>query len=100
MSEAVYHVATPEELAELMCCDEYTVLLGPDKFACMLGEPEDRSWCRDASLAVDRLNEQHSEIVKMREALEKLARLGNDIARAALATPEPPDDEPHARRTE
>jgi len=47
--------------------DEYSeyympILKGPDDFACMLGEPEDSSWARDGSEAVDRLNEQHAVI--------------------------------------
>lgn len=32
--------------------DEYSVLHGPDGFECVLGEPEDRTWTRDAHHAV------------------------------------------------
>lgn len=33
----------------------YSVLKGPDGFECWLTEPEDRSWSRDGSKVVERL---------------------------------------------
>jgi hypothetical protein len=69
MSEAAYHIATREELAGRDICDEYDTLLGPDGFECVLTEPEDRFWYRDASPAITRLNEQHAEIERLREML-------------------------------
>ncbi len=54
-----------EEFAE-----EYRpVLKGPDGFACMLGEPEDSTWTRDGAGAVDRLNNQHEEIERLKARL-------------------------------
>ncbi len=41
-------------------------LNGPDGWYAHLGEPEDRSWWRDGSDAVDRLNELHADLGAMR----------------------------------
>lgn len=46
------------------------VLLGPDDFACRLGEPEDCTWYRDGSEAMHRLNEQHGTIKKLKQEIE------------------------------
>jgi hypothetical protein len=53
-------------------------LIGPDGFECYLGEPEDCSWGRDGSDAVQRLNQQHREIERLREALERLLAAPRD----------------------
>ena len=53
--------------------ENYDVLVGPDGFECMLGEPEDRMWCRDGKQAVERLNDQHAEIVRLRSILGERA---------------------------
>jgi len=37
-------------------------LVGPNGFACYLGEPEDRTWTRDGALVVEELNRLYSEI--------------------------------------
>ena len=54
--------------------DEYwgKTLLGPDDFECLLGEPEDATWFRDGVPAMNRLNEQHVEILRLRNLLENL----------------------------
>lgn len=49
----------------------YDMLYGPDGFKCLLTEPEDRNWWRDGKAVVDKLNEQHEEIQKLREELKK-----------------------------
>lgn len=51
---------------------EYESLVGPDNFECFLGEPEDRSWYRDASAAVGRLNKQHAELLELRAEIARL----------------------------
>ena len=51
-----YVVATDEQKQELGYCEDYDLLLGPNGFECMLGEPEDCTWYRDGSGAVDELN--------------------------------------------
>lgn len=48
------------------CSEEYSMLVGPDGFECFLGESEDCTWDRDGGTAVDRLNEQHAELVELR----------------------------------
>ena len=51
--------------------DEYwgKVLLGPEGWDCLLGEPEDCTWYRDGSTAMNKLNEQHEEIQRLRQLL-------------------------------
>jgi hypothetical protein len=49
--------------------DDVDVLVGPDGFQCVLGEPEDRSWLRDGRDAVARLNQQHETIATLRREL-------------------------------
>jgi hypothetical protein len=74
MIESCYRRLSYAETAELY--DEtYDVLVGPDGFECMLGEREDRTWCRDGRQAVDRLNSQHREIERLRDALNRAERL-------------------------
>ena len=51
-----YRMATDEEKVELGVSWDYDLLIGPNDFECFLGEPEDRTWCRDASPVVDELN--------------------------------------------
>lgn len=56
-----YHVATEEELDKLGYCNELDLLIGPDGFECFLGEPEDRTWRRDAAAVVDELNQLRAD---------------------------------------
>ena len=87
-----YRVATQKEYSH----DEtYSVLLGPNGFKCSLGEPEDCSWYRDGSEAVERLNKLHEFIQywsyctrmgmnqycpeKKEELIEKLKELGINV---------------------
>lgn len=51
------------------CCDEYDVLIGPDKFECVLTEPEDRIWSRDLRIVMDELNRLHTENKKLKRRL-------------------------------
>jgi ribosomal protein L29 len=64
-----YRVATDGEKAELEMNPDLCVLVGPGGFCCYLGEPEDRTWYRDARPAVDELNRLHEELDKLRAAL-------------------------------
>lgn len=66
--EKPYHVDDDAD-----CCDEYSVLVGPDDFECFLGEAEDCTWRRDGQTAVDRLNEQHAELAELRQAVAKMS---------------------------
>ena len=50
--------------------EEYDMLVGPDGFACLLTEPEDRTWWRDGKTVVERLNEQYAEIERLRKQRE------------------------------
>ncbi len=43
-------------------CEAYSLLVGPGGFRCFLGEPEDSTWSRDGSDAVDRLNDLNDTI--------------------------------------
>jgi hypothetical protein len=43
-----YRIANTEEKDERGVSEEYDLLIGPNGFECFLGEPEDRSWDRDA----------------------------------------------------
>lgn len=52
-----------------------SILLGPDEFACRLGEPEDRTWGRDGREAVERLNAQHAELTTLRARLAEVERV-------------------------
>jgi hypothetical protein len=36
--------------------EDLDLLMGPNGFECRLGEPEDRTWYRDASDVIDELN--------------------------------------------
>lgn len=56
----VYRIATDEELREHDCCEDYDLLIGPNGFACLLTEPEDRRWSRDGRNAIKELNRQHA----------------------------------------
>jgi hypothetical protein len=52
------------------------LLLGPDEFECLLGEPEDCGWLRDGRDAVARLNEQDAEIKRLKNELLEAANPG------------------------
>lgn len=47
----------------------YSVLKGPDGFECWLTEPEDRSWRRDGSVVVDRLEELEEALAKANQMI-------------------------------
>jgi hypothetical protein len=51
------------------------VLTGPNGFNCYLQCPEDATWARDGSPAVDRLNAQHRRIVALDSAVVAAADL-------------------------
>lgn len=59
MSKA-YRQVTEEEKD---CAYEYDVAVGPAGFECMLTEPEDRTFYRDARTCLIRLNELHELLV-------------------------------------
>ena len=44
----------------------YSVLKGPDGFECWLTEPEDRSWYRDGSKVVARLEQLETKLAGLR----------------------------------
>lgn len=56
MTDKAYRRATQEEAKAEGVSDCYDLLVGPDGFTCFLGEPEDRTWGRDARRVVDELN--------------------------------------------
>ena len=58
MSEA-YREATHKEKKKLGYAEEYSLLLGPNGFECILGEPEDCTWQRDGRKVVEQLNRLH-----------------------------------------
>ena len=99
--QSVYTVHSGDECGGDPC---YDVLKGPGDFECWLTEPEDRSFWRDLSPVVERLEslEQSNTQLReqnrvLREALERLAILGNEplygnsagnvIAQKALGLP-------------
>ncbi len=51
-----YRIATDEEKSARGVSEDYDLLIGPGKFECFLGEPEDRSWSRDANAVMVELN--------------------------------------------
>lgn len=53
-------------------CEDYEVLHGPDGFMCLLGEPEDRWFTRDAKPIVAKLNEQHAKLAAAEARCEEL----------------------------
>jgi hypothetical protein len=65
-----YHPANEAERAKAEICDEYDLLIGPNGFECFLGEPEDRSWYRDASDVVSELNRLAAENASLLSALK------------------------------
>jgi hypothetical protein len=60
-----YHIATDEEKRKWGGAEEYDLLLGPDGFGCFLGEPEDRTWLRDAAPVVAELNRLYRTVVHL-----------------------------------
>jgi len=62
-----YHIVSDGDWDET-----YTMLKGPNNFECILTEPEDRCWERDGSDAVDRLNEQNTEIQSLQAEVAEL----------------------------
>lgn len=66
--------------------DEYDMLVGPGGFECLLTEPEDRTWYRDGSDVVDKLNEQHVRIEVLLSWLEDAVEfLGQEARKAAIS---------------
>lgn len=70
---SAYRVLTNDEVESLNYDPYYEVLIGPDGFECVLGEPEDRYWRRDGKDAVKRLNEQHEELERLRDLLSRIS---------------------------
>lgn len=77
MTEKPYHTVEKEDDG---WGSSYETLVGPDEFQCTVTEPEDRTWGRDLSPVIERLNEQHARIAaittenaRLREALEACA---------------------------
>ena len=64
-----YRILSDDELREARICEEYSCLVGPDGFECVLGEPEDRVWWRDLSPVVERLNNYADRIAELEAAL-------------------------------
>lgn len=62
--------------------ERYSVLRGPEEWACWLTEPEDRSWVRDGKEVVDKLNDYHRENAQLKAELAQ-AKLSYDGAVAA-----------------
>ena len=71
MNSIKYRNLSYEEKTDICGDENYDVLVGPDDFECILGEPEDRTWGRDGKRSVARLNAQHVEIERLREVLEE-----------------------------
>ena len=69
MSEAYYYVPYDDPRVGIDWDENYHMLQGPDGFECLLTEPEDRKWYRDGRPVVERLNEQHKEIERLRADL-------------------------------
>lgn len=63
----------PEWVEDPHACEEYSRLVGPNGFECILGEPEDRTWSRDGRDVVERLNRLHHE-------LHRATSLARDLA--------------------
>jgi hypothetical protein len=59
-----YRQATAEEQVELDIYEDYSALLGPKGFCCVLTEPEDRCWYRDLDNVIVELNKQNSKLEK------------------------------------
>lgn len=60
--------------------DWFATIRGAGDFACRLGEPEDRTWCRDGAPVLQRLNDLH--------------RLARDLLAALPPDPAPTTREP------
>lgn len=86
MSEPYYRLdpyATPRPVIEWD--PTYDMLRGPDGFECLLTEPEDRTWWRDGKDVVVKLNEQHTEIERLQQAHDDLARALWQLQRIQVA---------------
>lgn len=74
--EKRYRVATDADLTALSYDPRYTdamaTLVGPDDWHCVLGEPEDRIWCRDGQAVIDHLNQLDEEVRRLRAALVEI----------------------------
>jgi len=64
-----YRILSDDELREARICEEYSCLVGPDGFECVLSEPEDRVWWRDLSPVVERLNNYADRIAELEQQL-------------------------------
>jgi len=59
---SAYIIVDPEEKAAHGMCENYDTLIGPNGFICVLGEPEDRTWYRDANDVVVELNRLNTAV--------------------------------------
>ena len=75
MKKQAYYMCDEKEGTDY---DEvYSMLRGPDKFECLLTEPEDRIWYRDLQVVVDKLNEQHDLIETLMSLLDRVNTSNN-----------------------
>lgn len=67
------------------------VLIGPNNFECILGEPEDANWYRDGYRVVLELNRLHAEVIELQEQRdileETLKEIPPEIAVCATCGP-------------
>lgn len=71
-----YRVLTDVEKEQAGYCRDYSVLVGPGDWDCVLTEPEDRNWGRDGRAVVALLNAQHEELCKLRAELKGIGDAG------------------------
>jgi len=75
-----YRIPTDEEKDKSGCAADYDLLVGPNGFECFLGEPEDRTWYRDAAPVVEELNRLQSFLAAAKAENERLRNWVKDIA--------------------
>jgi len=66
-----YREATREEAERRGYGEGCDLLIGPGDFECMLGEPEDRTWYRDAKSVIVELNRLHDRTEVLERALQR-----------------------------
>ena len=71
--QSAYHTEHHDDL-----CEEYSMLVGPDDFECILTEPEDRCWYRDLNVVIVRLNEQYDRIEQLVKLVTALSEMENE----------------------
>lgn len=72
--EKPYRIATDDEFKNWGGSRDYDLLVGPDGFRCFLGEPEDRTWHRDAVKVVDELNRLYTKNMELKTRLDFIDR--------------------------